>query len=225
MATKAFIFDFDGLIIDTEMPTHQALNEFFNEYGLTFELAEFQSYIGRPPGSFNPIKMVEDRANVKLDFEAESKRIEARTLEIIESQPVLPGVLDYLNFAKDNKIGIALATSSPSWWAVSHLTRLGLIEYFDHLCTFDDVEFGKPDPGLFLLAINRLNVKNSEAIIFEDSANGLIAAHEAGIFAVGIPNQATRGLIEHQADYLLSSLAELPPMQLLEKHAEFTNSK
>jgi putative hydrolase of the HAD superfamily len=78
----------------------------------------------------------------------------------------------------------------------------------------------KPDPELYLNVLDKLGVSNSEAIVFEDSPNGILAARRAGIFTVAVPNQITRRLPLDGADLRLESLADLPLEQLLDKVAE-----
>ena len=112
------------------------------------------------------------------------------------------------------KLGIA--SSSNRDWVRGHLARLGLLEYFDVVHTSDDVERTKPDPALFLLALQSLDLLPGEAIVLEDSPNGVKAAKDAGIFAVAIPNPLTANLDLGLADLVLESLAELSLVDLLQ---------
>jgi beta-phosphoglucomutase-like phosphatase (HAD superfamily) len=96
-----------------------------------------------------------------------------------------------------------------------HLTRLNLIERFAVIKTADDVERTKPDPALFLAALDDLGVQANEAIVFEDSPNGVLAAKRAGIYVVAIPNPLTAQLNMVSADMQLKSLADLPLRELL----------
>jgi HAD superfamily hydrolase (TIGR01509 family) len=130
---------------------------------------------------------------------------------------VLPGVIDYLDSAEDLGLSLAIASSSPENWVRGHLARLGLYDRFDAIKTADDVKRTKPDPELYFAALNALGVQASEAIVFEDSPNGIRAAKAAGIFAVAVPNKLTAQLKLQEADMRMDSLADLPLKALLER--------
>jgi len=89
-----------------------------------------------------------------------------------------------------------------------NLDKFGLREHFDVVCTRDDVSTVKPDPALYLLALEKLDVGAGEAIAFEDSPNGILAAKRAGIFCIAVPNPLTERLSLDQADRRLKSLEE-----------------
>ena len=105
---------------------------------------------------------------------------------------------------------IGLASNSPSDWVIRHLTRLGLLDYFDHLSTSDYVQHIKPDPELYLVALQALSVKADEAIALEDSLLGISSAKQAGLFCVAVPNPLTSSLTFNEADFQMSSLEEMP---------------
>jgi beta-phosphoglucomutase-like phosphatase (HAD superfamily) len=100
-----------------------------------------------------------------------------------------------------------------------HAKRLGVFEYFDKVICADDVGIGrtKPNPDLFLLALDLLNVQENEAIVFEDSPNGIRAARSAGIFVVAVPNLVTAQLSIENANLTLRSLTDLSLSELLNK--------
>jgi beta-phosphoglucomutase-like phosphatase (HAD superfamily) len=101
----------------------------------------------------------------------------------------------------------------------THAKRLGLFDHFDVVICADDVGVGrtKPNPDLFLLALNQLNVQKEEAIVFEDSPNGVKAANQAGIFVVAVPNPVTSLLTINGANLTIRSLTELSLSKLLDK--------
>jgi putative hydrolase of the HAD superfamily len=135
----------------------------------------------------------------------------------VEQQDLLPGVLDYLGEAKRLGLQLAIASSSPHSWVDTHAQRLGVFHYFDRVICADDVGVGrtKPHPDLYLLALDRLGVRKDEAIVFEDSPNGVRAANSAGILVVAIPNPVTSLLAIENANLTLRSLADLPLHELL----------
>ncbi len=134
-------------------------------------------------------------------------------------QTVLPGVMDYLHDAKRLNLKLAIASSSPHSWVDTHTKRLGIFDYFDPVICADDVPAGrtKPNPDLFLLALDQLQVQKNEAIVFEDSPNGVKAAKSAGIFVVAVPNMVTSLLSIENANLTLTSLSDLSLTDLLDK--------
>jgi len=128
--------------------------------------------------------------------------------------------MDYIHEAKRLGLKLAIASSSPRSWVVdTHGDRLGIPRYFDEIICRDDVAPGrtKPNPDLFLLALDRLKVRKDEAIVFEDSPNGVKAAKSAGIFVVAVPNQITSLLSIDNANLTLTSLSDLSLANLLDK--------
>ena len=136
---------------------------------------------------------------------------------LIAQQPILPGVVDYLEEAQRLGLGLAIASSSPHSWVDAHLTRLGLFDRFQHIICADEVSQSrtKPHPDLYLKALNALGIQPDEAIALEDSPNGVLAARRAGIFVVSIPNPLTALLKIEGADLSLRSLENMSLMELL----------
>jgi HAD superfamily hydrolase (TIGR01509 family) len=131
----------------------------------------------------------------------------------------MPGVLDYLQAAKRSGLRLAIASSSPHAWVDTHAKRLGIFASFDHVICAEDVAPGrtKPHPDLYLLALERLQVRKDEAIVFEDSPNGVRAARSAGIFVVAVPNPVTTLLALENANLTVRSLADVSLAELLNK--------
>jgi HAD superfamily hydrolase (TIGR01509 family) len=137
---------------------------------------------------------LEQQLGRSLDQVGLLSRRRRRELELVQSQPVLPGVRDYLESARKMRLRVGLASSSPCEWVVGHLERLDLIGYFDAIAASDDVARTKPDPALYRTAVEWLEVAPDEAVAFEDSLNGLIAAKRAGLYCVVILNALTQQL-------------------------------
>ena len=215
---KALIFDFDGLIVDTEIPDYYSWQEVYRDHGAELPIELWGSIVGGSGASdFEPHVYLEELTGKPVDREDIWIKRRKSYLEHLESQPVLPGVQQYLDDAKEMGLKIGLASSSTQCWVLGHLRRLGLLEYFEAITTSDDVEVTKPDPALFLLAAKRMGVKPSEVIVLEDSPNGVEGAKRAGMYVVVVPNQLTAQLEMGQADQRLGSLAEMPLQELLEK--------
>ncbi len=217
---KALIFDLDGLIIDTEMPDFISWQEVYQQHGQELPLPLWASIVGGTGASdFDPNDYLEELLGQPIDREAIWIERRRSYMQHLESQPVLPGVLEYLTAAQAQGLKLGVASSSPESWVHGHLSRLGLIEYFDVICTADDVEHTKPDPRLFLMTAEKLGAKADEVIVLEDSPNGVLAANRAGMFVVAVPNDLTCQLPLDHADLVLESLADLPLADLLRKAA------
>jgi len=218
---KALIFDFDGLIIDTEMPDFQSWQEVYRDHGVEMPLELWASIVGGTAESdFDPYDHLEDLTGDPVDREAIWIKRRKRDIEAIANQPILPGVTNYIEDAKRLGLKLAVASSSPESWVIGHLTRLDLIDNFDCICTADDVTKTKPDPSILLKVLSGIKVSAEEVIVFEDSPNGVLAANRAEIFCVCVPNELTVRLKLNHADLILDSLAEMSLEDLLQKVAK-----
>lgn len=217
---QALIFDFDGLILDTETPEFTCWQNIYREHGFDFPHDRWGSIIGGSGHSdFDAAEHLCELSQGQLDSASLRARNHDESFEIILKQGPLPGVVDYLQDAKRLGLKLAIASSSPHSWVDDHAKRIGVFDYFDHVITADDVGLGrtKPNPDLFLTALSRLKVPKEAAIVFEDSPNGVKAANRAGIFVVAVPNSVTSMLSMNGADLILSSLSELSLSELLDK--------
>ncbi len=211
------IFDFDGLILETEGPVYQSWQELYASYGLTLSFEKWVTIIGTHDLLFDAwAELVEQVGRPLNREEIEPKRMQ-RELELVHTQPVLPGVTDYLTRAKHWGLKVGLASSSSRRWVTGHLDRLGLLGCFDAIRAREDVTRTKPDPELYQSALAGLALQPQEALAFEDSPNGVLAAQRAGIFCVAVPNPLTQYLPLDHADLRLESLASLPLDDLLRK--------
>ncbi|MGB5931698.1 MAG: HAD family hydrolase [Anaerolineae bacterium] len=215
MMIRALIFDFDGLVLDTELPAFVSWQEIYREYDRHLPLSTWVTCIGTADGAFDPLDYLEGQLGGPVDREAVRFRRDQRKLELARTQRVLPGVQDCIADAKRMGLKLGLASTSARDWVTEHLLRLGLIEHFDTIKCADDVRRTKPDPELYHAVLDALGVRADEAIALEDSPNGIMAAKRAGIFCVVVPNSLTRHLSLAHADRRLTSLADLPLERLL----------
>jgi HAD superfamily hydrolase (TIGR01509 family) len=213
---RALVFDFDGLILDTEEPVYRSWLEVYQAHGEELPYERWVQTVGSTNAGFHPQHYLEERLGQSLPKEVLDRRIGRRT-EMILAQEVLPGVVRLLEEATATGLKLGVASSSTSDWVRGHLTRLGILERFDCMRCRDDVPNAKPEPDLYLAVIECLGVVASEAIAIEDSPNGVLAAKRAGLRCVAIPNSITAGLDLGQADLLLGSLADLTLPELLSK--------
>ena len=214
---RGLIFDFDGLILETEGPDYHSWGELYEGYGGELPLERWAGIIGTADHGFDPYAELEAQLGHPLDRAEVRARRRARYAEVVADQEVLPGVLEYIADARRLGLRLGIASSSNRDWVAGHLERIGLLACFDAFACQGDVPRTKPDPGLYLRVLEALEVRPEEAIALEDSPNGIAAAKAAGLFCVAVPNDLTRGLTLSGADLRLGSLAELPLPQLLER--------
>lgn len=215
MAIKAFIFDFDGLIMDTETPEYEAWQSVFHDHGFGLPLSEWQKALGTSRLQFDPPTYLEELSGHPIDKKKVEHKQRVICLSKICRLSALPGVENLIKSAHASGIKLAIASSSGSDWVWCNLSRLGLAGYFDTICAGDEVNKVKPDPALFNKALNELGVSANEALAFEDSPNGIRAARNAGIFCIAIPNFITRQLDISHADMTLNSLADVTVEELI----------
>ena len=212
---KALIFDFDGLILDTEVSELQSWREIYAEYDADLPLEQWAACIGSGSDSFDPCAYLESQIGHPVERKDILARRRKRRLELLAAEVVLPGVEAYLRDAKRLGLKPGLASSSSRDWVYGHLSRLGIADSFDCIKCGDEVTHKKPDPELYLSVLSCLEVPAEQAVALEDSPNGVLAAQRAGIFCVAIPNPVTSQLDLAHADLRLQSLALMPLEELI----------
>lgn len=212
---KSLIFDFDGVIIDTESTEFQTWQEVYREHGCELRLDVWVDCVGRPRDYFDPYAYLEKLSGTTLDRDYISKKRRARTHELNQARKILPGVENYIAHAKRSGLGLGVASSSDRNWVQGHLERLGLMRFFDVLICAEDTWLHKPEPAPYLAVVDRLQCHPYEALAFEDSPNGIMSAKTAGLFCVAVPNPVTRSLDMDMADILIDSLETLSLEQLI----------
>jgi HAD superfamily hydrolase (TIGR01509 family) len=205
---EAYVFDFDGLILDTESSAYHSIVEEFVAVGLEFDLAAWQQCIG-VGWALDWIDELERRCPSPIDRDAVLARRRARRNDMLAASYVLPGVVDRLAEARTHGLGVAVASSSPRDWVEPHLERLGLLGCFDAVFTRTEIERTKPAPDLFLAAAAALGVEPRAAVAFEDSHHGCHAAKAAGMWCVVVPNPITADQDFGHADLVVGSLEEV----------------
>ena len=204
---RGLVFDFDGLIVDSEKPVYQAWSEVYGLYGQELSLEFWKTVIGRGPGFFDPVADLERRLGAGLSGEDLRARYRARQNELMAVEPVLPGVREWGEEARTLGMRLGVASNSRRAWVAGNLERLGL-DGWHCVCCFEDVERPKPAPDLYLAVVECLGVGPHEAIAVEDSPSGVQAAKAAGLFCVAVPGSLTADADYSQADLVLPSLAD-----------------
>jgi putative hydrolase of the HAD superfamily len=215
---RAVIFDFDGLIIDSETPLFDIWARIYQERGQRLTMDEWQHALGTQ-GGFDPYAHLAGRLAREVDRATLAAFVTEEHWRLCGQQPLLPGVRERLEEARALGLGAAVASSSPSAWVQPWLDTHDLMPLLQAVCTRDDVAQVKPAPDLFLAAAARLGVAPAECVVFEDSPNGIRAAHAAGMRVVAIPNTLTRALALPGPHLTLASLADLTLPAIVERVA------
>jgi HAD superfamily hydrolase (TIGR01509 family) len=208
---KALIFDFDGLILDTETPEVSVWQSIYKDHGFELPIDEWQKTVGGYGlSNFDAAEHLTLLSSGRLDAVSSKARYRREADEIIHASSILPGVMEIIQEAKSAGLKVAIGSSSPHSWVDTHAKRLNIFHYFDLITCQDDVAPGrtKPNPDIYLKSLELLQVHKDEAVVFEDSVNGVEAARRAGIFVVAVPNELTLQM-GVSGDLTVSSIAEL----------------
>jgi HAD superfamily hydrolase (TIGR01509 family) len=215
---RAFLFDFDGLILDTETASRAGWQWLYRQHGHELPPEKWALMVGTVDG-WDIWGHLEELVGEPLDRETWNEQRYAHELSLLDAEELRPGIADYLAFAQKHGLKRAIVSSASRRWIDMHLERLEQAVGWDAIVTADhDPVRAKPSPTLYVEALEALAVGPEEAVAFEDSPNGASAAKAAGIYVVGIPNAVTADLgLDGHADLVVESLAELPPGDLVQR--------
>ena len=203
------VFDFDGLVLDTEMPEFRAWAEVYERHGCEpLSVEEWGAAIGTQ-GGLDPVAVLQRRLGQTLDADEVQRVRAARRDELLAVEVALPGVERWLEDAHRLGLAVGVASSSPVEWVERHLRSLELVDRFACLSCFGPGLRAKPAPDLYLAACDALGVAPSEAVAVEDSPHGIAAAKAAGLACVAVPNALTRALPLGAPDLVVASLADV----------------
>jgi putative hydrolase of the HAD superfamily len=215
MAIKGIIFDFDGLIIDTETPEFRAWENLYRNYDQVFPAEVYLNGVGSAYNDPAPLNHLLELMNGQLTRTRIMDELNEIKSVMFDQESLRPGVLEYLKDAKRIGIKIGLASSSERAW-IDHFIVLHRIDlYFDCIRTLENVARPKPDPELFTQSVRCMQIEPDEAIALEDSYNGIVAAKQAGLYAVAVPNPVTMHSDFSQADRILNQLSDISLEELI----------
>lgn len=212
---RAVIFDFDGLLVDTETAEYLAWRRLYGEYGGTLEVSTWQHAVGYD-GRLNPREMLERQVGRELDWSLLVPRKQQYHVEQIKQLPPLPGVIPLMQGCRDAGIRIGVASNSSSQWVKEGLDRVDLMQYVDAYATRDEVANPKPLPDVYQLALHKLGAAPERTVAFEDSEPGVRSAKAAGLYVIAVPNEFTRLQDLSSADRIESTLEEIDVDQVFE---------
>jgi HAD superfamily hydrolase (TIGR01509 family) len=204
--TSCLVLDFDGTILDTEQPVYQSWAELWHDHGVELARDRWQEIIGTDAG-FDPWVELQLRVGSLDPSLLERRRDRRDSLQLA----YLPrdGVLLWLDEADEMGVPVAIASSSPEEWVLSHLARLGLADRFALVVGRSDSVPPKPDPTSYREACLRLGARPRASVAVEDSSHGVAAAIAAGLFTVAVPHPLTVGTDLSAADLIVASLADV----------------
>ena len=208
---RALIFDFDGLILDTETPLIDAYGAVHAKYRVPFDRAVFIRSVGHADYAFDPWHGFSPHAD-RAALEIERRAIKDN---LLLHQPILPGIMALFDDARALGLRMGLASNSQHPWCETHLARLGLLDRFHFLACREDAPSPKPEPDLYKLVLNHFGLRGHEAIAFEDSHTGSLAAKRANLWTVTVPNPSTAHHDFSHADLRLASLADTTLVKLI----------
>jgi HAD superfamily hydrolase (TIGR01509 family) len=207
VSVTAFVFDFDGLICDTETSAFETARAIYEEHGVELTVAQWQDRIGTHGRHW--LADLEAAIGPLDDREALNERRRLAHRERLLAEDALPGVAEFTRRAVAAEIKLAVASSSSRQWVTDHLDRLGLLDRFAAICTCENGVPAKPHPAVYRSALDALGAMEHQAIAFEDSPHGIRAAKAAGLFCIAVPNRMTAGLDLAHADRIVDSFSDL----------------
>src|SRR5210317_1627771 len=207
MNKRGFIFDLDGVIVDTAKYHYLAWRKLANELG--FEFTEEQNEMFKGVSRKRCLEILLDLGNIEASQEQFDKWMIEKNedylsyVDKMDEKEILPKVKKVLKYLKKKEQPIALGSASKN--AQPILEKVGLLPYFKSIVDGNSVSKAKPDPEVFLIAANDLKIKPEECIVFEDSVAGIQAAKIANMISIGIGDKK----VLHEADYIFKDFSEM----------------
>ncbi|MGB3437168.1 MAG: HAD-IA family hydrolase [Actinophytocola sp.] len=216
MGIDALVFDFDGLLMDTETASLRVWQYLWRRHGLELDTSTFFAPHGGDVIKERYAALAAAAGPAYDHDESHASRLAYRD-EVHAALELADGIIRWLDEARDLGLRLAVASSSPRDWVVEHLGRVGYLDRFELFACGDEVGTVKPDPAVYLLALERLGVPAARAMAFEDTAHGVAAAKAAGLRCVAIPHPYADRTVFTAADRVLTSAADVPLTALLGK--------
>ncbi len=209
MAVAAVLFDFDGVLVDTEWAIYQAWRRMFEGHGHELPLAVYTRCIGSDFATWSPKTHLEELSGLAFDWHDLDGRRQVEIMAELSAEGPMPGVIKLL--AQLTRAGIrrAVVSSSSHAWVEGWLEKLGLADCFETVVCRGDAPRIKPAPDLYLAAAEMLGLLPAECLVIEDSLNGVNSARAAGMDVWVVPNRVTAGLDFSGAGRIFPSLVEL----------------
>jgi HAD superfamily hydrolase (TIGR01509 family) len=214
MEIDALVFDFDGLLMDTETTSLRVWQRLWEWHGLELDTATFFAPHG---GDMTAERYAALASAVGPGYDQDASHAQRMVFreELHAALELADGIGGWLDEARDLGLRLAVASSSPRFWIDDHLSRIGYLDRFELMACGDEVAAVKPAPDVYLLALDRLGVPADRAVAFEDTVHGVAAAGAAGLRCVAIPHPHADPALFTAADAVLTSAAEHPLAKVL----------
>ncbi len=216
---QGILFDFDGLILDTEMSIFQAWNEKFQEMGQQLPFDLWAEILGKATHELARILDLLDDLQDSTTRQGFLEEVSQKERELVARQKPLPGAVELIKKSSQAGLSLGIVSSSDREWVHSHLSRLELLDYFDHTTCADDVKEAKPDPSLYRLALKKMGAAPDRVVVLEDSPHGVLAAKRANLYCIAVPNALTSRLTFNDnggsPDRVLKTLEDFPWDELM----------
>ncbi|HDP35623.1 MAG TPA: HAD family hydrolase [Candidatus Hydrogenedentes bacterium] len=208
---QAALFDFDGVIMDSETALYESWRNTYAAHGCHLPLDKWAANVGGYNYDvFDPLAYLEEQTGRALDRDVVNGARRACYLHRVYQLGEMPGISDAFAAVKSAGLKLAAVSSSSRNWVPAHLKRLNLLSCFDAIVCGDEVDNVKPDPAVYHLALNRLRADPDRVFVVEDSPKGVAAARAASLYCIAVPNSVTRASRLHGYDKLLESLDKQP---------------
>jgi putative hydrolase of the HAD superfamily len=216
MGIDALVFDFDGLLMDTETASLRAWQYLWRWHGLELDTGTFFAPHGGDVTAERYAALA-DAVGAGYDQDASHAKRMAYRKELYDALTLAEGIEAWLDDACDLGFRLAVASSSPREWLRDHLGRIGQLDRFELMACGDEVRSPKPAPDVYRLALTRLAVPADRAVAFEDTVHGVAAAKDADLRCVAIPHPHADPALFTAADLVLTSAADLSLKAVLTK--------
>ncbi|WP_082435800.1 HAD-IA family hydrolase [Desnuesiella massiliensis] len=207
---EAVIFDMDGILFDTERIGFESYRKVLKKYGYDMNKEDYCSLIGRTRESISQILINKYGQDLPITNIYAEKDMDTLKFIYKNGPPIKPGVYELLDYLVEKEYKIAVATCTHRERAVALLERAGIRDKFNAIICGDDVKNSKPDPEIFLKAVEKLKVAPERCIVLEDSPVGIEAAHNGGMMSINIPDlKEPDEKVERLAYKICSNLLEV----------------
>jgi len=205
----AIVFDLDGLIMDTESVVQNVWRSVFERHDCSFTDEEWSHAVGGE-GDFRPLEALNERSRVPVVGAADLLETIKIQIEVdLEGITPLPGVVSWMEEARELGVCVGVASNSPREWVEARLNQVGVRQLIDAVSCRDESAKAKPAPDIYLKACSRLDAAPHRSVAVEDSRTGVAAAISAGLRCIAVPNSLTRHHDLSAADLIVDSLASV----------------
>jgi len=205
---KAVIFDMDGVIVDSEYYHYIVEKRILKKIGIDLSFEEAKKHAGMKTETF--FRKILENHKKKADINELVKEKQKLVIDILKKRAKpIPGSIKLINLLKKNKIKLGIASSGKRERVEIILSKFKIRNKFDVVVTAEDVEHGKPDPEIFLLASKKIGIKPEECIVIEDSTNGVKAAKKAGMKCIGFVSKNSGKQDLSEADIVVDDMRKI----------------